>query len=91
MLGIPADNLCAMEKKMCSPLWGTEFQSCNLKCGALIDNIHQRYVLFLFTMRIANIRKAYEWLVNITLPSGFQQVCVEFAFSKGQILLHLGW
>jgi len=59
-------------------------------CGELIDNIHQRYVLFLFTMRIANIRKTYEWLLNITLSSGFQLVCIDFAFSKGQILLHLG-
>ena len=37
-------------------------------------------------MRIRNIRKTYEWLVDITLSSGFQQVCVEFALSKGQIL-----
>jgi hypothetical protein len=42
-------------------------------------------------MKIMNIRKTYEWLVNITLSSGFQQVGVEFAFSKGQILLHLGY
>jgi len=40
-------------------------------------------------MRIRNIRKTYEWLVDITLFSGFQQVSVEFALSKGQILLYL--
>jgi hypothetical protein len=89
MLGIPADNLFVMEMKNVLTSVGYKILIPQSYMRSIYDDMHQRYVLFLFTMRIRNMRKTCGWLVDITLSSGFQQVCVEFALSKGQILLYL--